>query len=235
MRCLLILFFALQSVLPITGESLKYEIRYKLGIMNTRVASAIIKLNPDNWKDQPALYSEASVQVAPVFRLFLSEKYYAYLYLSNDEKKPIYYYNLNKKGYTDCQYSPDIVHYERHIEENDVRIYDVPNDGLTMEIFSMLFFVRDVELSPGQSMKMKTYLYGDFRNTNLKMLGKDNTRFPGRTADAFVVEMPEKGLMENGSGNSVYIWRDSKGTRPVLGIEIPLNTGTMIANLTDEL
>ena len=237
MRCLLILFFALQSVLPTDGESLLYNLRFKLGIVNTKVATANISLNPETYNGEEALYGHVTIRVQPFFRLFMSEKYLSYVYFSKEDKKPIYYYNLNNVGYTECYYQKDSIRYERHRGGEDVKITTVPNDGNTMEIFSFLFHMREIELIPGQSQEFSAYLFGDFRKTIVTMTAVEQERFPGRRAEALVVELPERGLMENGSGNIIYAWRDSEGTRPVLGIEVPLGKGkgTMIATLDYEL
>ena len=235
MRSLLILLIALQSVLPQTSEKLVYEVRYCLGALNTKVATGTIPLVQDVWEGRKALRSDASIKVQPIFRLFLKGSYSANLYLGAGDMKPLYYRYGHENGVNECTYRPDSVYYHRDHKTKGIRDITLPNDGRTMEIFSLLFLVRDLNLSPGESINAKAYLSGGFRNVRITMIGTDTERYPGREADAFLIETPEQGLMENGSGNIIKLWRSGSGSRPVLGIEVPLSTGKMIANLTDEI
>lgn len=214
-----------------------YNLRFKLGIVNTKVAVATISLDPDSYNGEEVLNGRATIKVQPFFRLFMSERYVSYVYLSMEEKTPIYYYNLNNEGYTECYYQKDSIRYERHFGKKEPRNTVIPNDGKTMEIFSFLFLLRDLEMIPGETLEYSAYLFGDFRRTIVTMKGRDTVTFPGHVADSFVVELPERGLMENGSGNIIYAWRDSEGTRPVLGIEVPLGKGKgiMIATLDENI
>lgn len=235
MRSLLILLIALQSVLPRTSEKLVYEVRYKLGALNTKVATGTIPLVQDVWEGRKALRSDANIKVQPIFRLFLKGSYSANLYLGAGDMKPLYYRYGHENGVNECTYRPDSVYYHRDHKTKGVHNISLPNDGRTMEIFSLLFYFRDLNLAAGESINAKAYLSGGFRNVRITMIGTDAERYPGREADAFLIETPEQGLMENGSGNIIKLWRSGSGSRPVLGIEVPLSTGKMIANLTDEL
>jgi len=235
MRSLLILLIALQSVLPRTSEKLVYEVRYKLGALNTKVATGTIPLVPDVWEGRKALRSDASIKVQPFFKLFLKGSYTANLYLGAGDMKPLFYRYGHENGFNECRYRADSVYFHRSHKKKGVQNIALSNDGRTMEIFSMLFLLRELNLSPGESINAKAYLSGGFRNVRITMIGTDAERYPGREADAFLIETPEQGLMENGSGTVIRLWRSHGGTRPVLGIEVPLSTGTMIANLTNEL
>ena len=166
MRSLLIFIIALQSVLPQSSEKLIYEVRYKLGVLNTKVATGVIPLTQDTWEGKDAFRSDARITVQPVFKLFM---------------------------------------------------------------------MRDINLEAGETCQAKTYLGGGFRNVRITMQGTDSERFKGRKADYFIIQTPERGLMENGSGNIIKLWRAHDGTRPVLGLEVPLSKGTMICNLKNEL
>lgn len=235
MRSLLILFMVLGSVLPKSSENLSYEVRYKLGVINTKVATATLRLSKDAWEGQAVMKSNAQIAVQPVFKLFLKDKYQASICLSAQEMKPLYYAYPHAKGFNECRYHADSIYYKRTLRGKAPETIVLPNDSRTMEIFSMLYMIRDLELKTGETVSAKTYLSGFFRNIRITLIGIDTERYPGRKADAILIETPERGLMENGSGNIIRIWRASDGARPVLGIEVPLSTGTMIANLKNEL
>ena len=234
MRGILILCLALQALLPAAGEKLTYEVRYKLGALNTKVATATIPLAEDTWEGKEALRSNAAITVQPVFRLFLKADYNAVLYLSADASNPYFYVYPSDKSYSECRYAADSVYYHKVPKGQEPLDFNLPNDNWTMEVFAMLFKLRNVQMEVGEIKKLKLYISGDFRNATLTLIGRNTERFPGRTADFFIINSPEKGLMENGAGNIIKIWRDHNGARPLLGIEVPLGTGTMIANLTDE-
>ena len=235
MRSLLILFLALQSVLPRTSEKLSYEVRYKLGLLNTKVATGVIPLTKDTWEGKDVFRSDALITVQPVFRLFMNPEYSAVLYLQASDMQPLFYAYPYTNGYNECRYSKDSIYYHKQVKGKVIQDSCLPNDGRTMEIFSMLFMMRDINMETGQSCRARTYLGGEFRNVRITMLGTDTERFHGRKADLFIIDTPERGLMENGSGTIIKFWRAQDGTRPMLGLEVPLSKGTMICNLTDEL
>ena len=39
--------------------------------------------------------------------------------------------------------------------------------------------------------------------------------------------------MENGSGNEIHLWRSTGTDRRLLGLEVPLSTGTMAVSVTN--
>lgn len=235
MRSLLIFIIALQSVLPQSSEKLIYEVRYKLGVLNTKVATGVIPLTQDTWEGKDVFRSDARITVQPVFKLFMNPEYTAILYLKASDMQPLFYSYAYKKGYNECRYLEDSIYYHRQLHGKEPENTCLPNDGRTMEIFSMLFMLRDINLEAGETCEAKTYLGGGFRNVRITMQGTDSKRFKGRKADYFIIQTPERGLMENGSGNIIKLWRAHDGTRPVLGLEVPLSKGTMICNLTYEL
>ena len=42
------------------------------------------------------------------------------------------------------------------------------------------------------------------------------------------LKMIGEGLMENGSGNVIILWRSTGADRCILGVEVALSSGTMI-------
>ena len=78
--------------------AVQYEVRYKLGALDTKVADATISLENGKWEQQAVLHSHASIRSASVFRLFLNAEYIADAYLTPGGQEPVYSFNPIKKG-----------------------------------------------------------------------------------------------------------------------------------------
>ena len=61
----------------------------------------------------------------------------------------------------------------------------------------------------------------------LSSQGRDTERFPDQASERFLLELKEKGLMENGSGNRIVVWRSTGSDRRLLGLEVGLGSGVM--------
>ena len=63
--------------------------------------------------------------------------------------------------------------------------------------------------------------------------GADSERFPGEQTERFFLKMYERGLMENGSGNAITVWRSTDGAHQILGLETDLGSGTMSVSVIE--
>ena len=61
--------------------------------------------------------------------------------------------------------------------------------------------------------------------------GSDTDKLPDLPAERILVKMTDHGLIENGSGNEIFLWRSSAPDRRILGLEVALSTGTMICRI----
>lgn len=235
------LIFILLFLLPFIGraqepESLEYELRYKLGAMKTKVANATMTLEPSEWQEQPAYLSVVKIRVAPVFRLFMRAEYMAGLYLSNPGMESVYNFSQTGKDYTYCYYGKGErgIHFERHPKgrkQGEHFFFD--NDGRTFELLSLLWYIRRFDFDRTETLDLKAFFTGTIMDCQVRRTGQDSEKYPGHTADCIQVDLLGRGLMENGSGNQVLVWRDTEGTRPILGLEISLGKGTMFCNITN--
>ena len=75
----------------------RYEVRYKLGLIDTRVVSAEITWEESTWNGIPAYYSAAIIETTPFFRLFLASNYFAETYFDYGSYISVrdYYYGGN--------------------------------------------------------------------------------------------------------------------------------------------
>lgn len=63
--------------------------------------------------------------------------------------------------------------------------------------------------------------------------GADPDKFPGENAKRFLLEMTERGLMENGSGNKIQAWRSAGPDRRILGLETAISAGMMVVRIKE--
>jgi hypothetical protein len=63
--------------------------------------------------------------------------------------------------------------------------------------------------------------------------GVDKEKFSGKETERFFIKMLETGLMENGSGNEITVWRASDTGHRILGLETNLSSGTMSVSIAE--
>lgn len=231
--CCAFLHPAEAKVPPEAFGTVSYEIRYQIKSVTTKVASATVSLERAVWQEQPVLHAHAEIRVAPVFRLFMNAEYLADTYLLPDGKEPLYYMNPIKKGGKpgkfECVYDRSAKTISSvFIQPPAEPVQDsFPLDGRTMDLLTLLQFVRFLSLPEGRSLSMHVLKAGLSVPAVLSARGRDTERFPGRVADRFLLDLPEQGLMENGSGNKIHVWRSGGSERQLLGLEVDLGPGVM--------
>ena len=226
---------------PESLGTFNYDVRYKNGLINAKVATATITWEESKWQNRPAYHSSALVKAAPVFALFISSDYVAETYFSHSGLAPLYFINPFKYKGKACKY--EYVFHEDNktiesisIDEDDEPEYETfPLDGRTMDLLSLLHFVRFLDLNPDSApIKMQILMAGKSRDARILYKGIDEEKFPGIPAEKILLEMTEHGLMENGSGNEIYIWRSPGPDRRLLALETELSSGAMFVRLRQE-
>ena len=233
--------FSLMGKVPAgAAGSVEYEVRYRLGNVTTKVASATISLENDSWEGQSAYHTRAVIRAASVFRLFMNAEYLADAYLSASSLDPLYYLNPFKKNGKDgkVEYVYDRVAHNVRVEAvqppADPQTVTHPLDNRTMDLLALLQYVRFRDFSAGKPVSLKVLMGTEVRSATLTPEGADEERFPGIPAERFRLKFNGRGLMENGSGNELVIWRSAGGERRILGLETALSkSGTMIATIKD--
>ena len=216
-------------------ETCTYEVRYLYGSLNTRVAKAIFTLTPSVFEDKEAYKAEFRIKVQPVFQLFLHSKYTVEDYFTRPGMKPLYYTTSSNKGSAWCRYSEEeIVFWRKYGKMTEPDIFTHPNDGISMELVTLLFYARTHDFKEGEPYGVKPLMGGKPRPATLTMEGIDAKKYPGHSAQVFHLVMLERGIMENGSGKDAYIWIDTDENRTPLGLQVALGKNrTMICNIIE--
>jgi hypothetical protein len=114
----------------------------------------------------------------------------------------------------------------------EITYLEYPLDGRTMDVVALLYRVRFMDperLYKPESLQL-LIVRGAYSVT-LSYLGEDTAYRPGTKAYHYLLYMPERGVLENGSGNEIHAWISADNDHTNLGLEVPLNPGTMIARL----
>jgi hypothetical protein len=238
-----LLFSALLSLPPsppVSAEALgtvKYEVRYIKGAINTKVADATISLEKGTWNQQSVLHSHATVRASSVFRLFLNSEYVADTYLASDGQEPVYYMNPVKRGGKEGKFECTYDKGAKLIRSEFVRPPADPVnktftlDGRTMDLLSLLQFVRFHNFTVGSPVSMHLLMGGESVAATLTCQGSGDDRYPG--TERFLLKMKDRGLMENGSGNEITVWRTKGGSRRIVCLETALSTGVMVVTVKE--
>ena len=233
------LFPASGAVPPEALGTVRYEVRYKLAGKGSKVADAAISLENGTRDGNPVLHSHAAINASSIFRLFLNAEYIADAYLTQDAKEPLYSVNPIKKGKKEgkfeCIYdkAAGTVRTEFAPPSTQPVKEAFPLDGRTMDLLSLIQYVRFLDLPAGSSQEMHLLIGGKSLRATLTNQGADQERFPGERTDRFFLKMFERGLMENGSGNEITVWRSNGIERRILGLETALSTGVMTVSVVD--
>ena len=218
----------------IPAESLgdvQYEVRYKLAGITSKVADATISLEKDNWNGQAVLHSHAAIRASSIFRLVMDAEYIADAYLTQARQEPLYYFNPvkkgNKEGKFECTYDAKAKEITSVFQRPpaDAVTKTFPLDGLSMDLLSLLVYVRYHDIPAGSSLSMHLLMGGKYVAATLTNQGPDTDRYPG--TERFLLKMIDGGLMENGSGNEITVWRSTGNDRRILGLETSLSSGVM--------
>ena len=102
-----------------------------------------------------------------------------------------------------------------------------------MDLLSLLQYVRFHSLTAGKSEAMHVLKAGFSVPATLTCQGVDTERFPGRKTERFLLDLKEQGLMENGSGNRILVWRSTGSDRQLVGMEVNLGSGVMTVSIKE--
>ena len=219
--------------------SVEYEVRYKLGGVTTKVAEATISLGNGTRDGQSVLHSHASIRANSVFRLFLNAEYIADAYMTKDSQEPLYSVNPIKKGKKEgkfeCIYDAETRTVSSEFAPPSVTpvVATYTMDGLTMDLLSLLQYVRFHDFPVGKSFNMHLLMRGKSVAATLSNQGPDKDKYPGRNTERLFLKMIDTGLMENGSGSDITIWLSTAADRRVLGLETPLSSGVMTVSVQE--
>ncbi len=224
---------------PAREGTVKYEVRYKWGALNTKVADATISIERGSWEGKAALHSRAVIAATSVFRLFMNAEYQADTYLSPSDYAPMYFINPVKKGGQEGKFAytydraQALIHSETVLPPAEPELTTFPLDGRTMDLLSLLHYIRFHGPAEGKSVSIHLLMGGKSVPATLSGQGADNERFPDLPAQRFLLKMNGRGLMENGSGDEILVWRSAASDRRLLGLEAALSAGKMTVGIKE--
>ena len=208
-----------------------YEIRYTWGAIDAKVATATISLTPDSYQGKSAYHSHAFVKTSAVFRLFIGADLTVDSYIDEAELLPLYTINPYRKGGKDCKFeyiydreARQVTNVAQGPKETLETTY--PFDGRIFDLLTVLAFARFLDASD-KPVSLKLMLGDSAYPAAITYQGKDTERMPGVEAERFLLRLTERGVMENGSGNELLIWRSPGPDRKILCLEAPLSPGFM--------
>lgn len=217
----------------------EYEVRYKWGMLDAKVATGVLTLEAAEWEGQPATLAVASIRSSSILRLFLNEEYKGILYLTPDQWAPLFYTNpIRYEGRSGGNsYTFDrangIIRVELAENNGETGHRECPLEEDAHIVHSLVYYARTLDMEgeqAGASWPLRVFLSGDLYPAVLEFQGRGKTR-DGFDAYRYCLHMTERGLMENGSGNEIYFWVEPGGARELLALRLPLNKGEMRVKL----
>ena len=228
---------AATGVPPEALGTARYEVNYQLGRISTRVASATITLDDSAWEQHAAYHSRADIKASSVFRLFMRDGYQADVYLSHTDASPLYFLNPVRKNGADGKFEyvydagGGLIRSETVQPKGETVSTTFPLDGRTMDLLALLQYIRLRDFSAGETLRMHLLMGGKSFAATLSCEGTDTERYPDGSVLRFHLKMTERGLMENGSGTDIHVWRSTTSDRRLLTLEVPLSSGAMHVRL----
>ena len=209
-----------------------YDVRYRLGAMNAKVATATISLDPSTREGQASYHTHALIRTSSIFRLFLSSDYVVDAWIGQADLQPVYFINPFKKGGKEgkfeCIYRGSDIEVVTVMPPKGSERKVLPQDGRTMDLLTLLHYVRFLEMdASSRPLALQVLMGGSAFPGILTCEGPDAERFPGQATERFLLRLTERGLMENGSGNELTFWRSTGSDRNIVGLEAPINPGFM--------
>jgi Protein of unknown function (DUF3108). len=220
--------------------SVQYEVRYLWGGINSKVADATISLEEGSWGSQTAYHSHVVIRANSIFRLFMSADYLVDSYLSKPGREPLYFINPVKRNGQNGKYEYIYDKAAKEIRSNTVLPPEAPVkatfplDGKTMDLVSLLQYVRFQDIPSGGKQSMHVLMVGHSIAGTLFNEGNDTERYPGKTAERFRLKLTERGLMKNGAGKEIVVWCSTGTDRRILGLEVALSdSSTMVVTIAE--
>ena len=218
-------------------ETSTYEVRYLYGGLNAKVAKATFTLTPTVFEEKEVYKSDISIRVQPIFRLFMHAQYGVEAFFSRPGMDPVYYTTSTNKGSAWCRYSEGeegVVFWRQFGKMPEPEIFSYYNDHRTFEVVSLLYFARTHDFEEGDPCDVNVLMGGRKVPSTLVFEGYDTEKYPGHKARILHLHMIDRGIMENKSGQDIYLWTDVDEAHTVLGLQVSLGKrGTMVCHILE--
>lgn len=217
----------------------QYEVRYKWGVLDTRVANGQIIISKDEWNGQTAMHTVFSLRATPFFRLFMAEDYWMELFVSPDGTLPLSSHSPIRAKGKECDFDVLYKQKERVAESHTVSAKESVHrtfslDDGAMDLLALFHYMQNLDISrmdKGQSISLQVIMPRSVAPVLLHYEGMDSVPFSEEPCHLFLMQFTGRGVMENKSGNTVHLWMSTGPDRQLIMLTIPLNNGLMIARI----
>ena len=224
---------------PLSDGESRYEVRYKWGVVDTKVANASFVISDGEWNGKAVKHSQISVRATPFFRLFMAEEYRVSLYLTTEGHKPLYTYAPTKKKGKEVNFYV-LYNYQsgrveaKTVSEQETLERDFSLEDNSMDLAMFLYYMQGLNLSAlntGDSFPVQLVMPRTVAPVMINYEGLDTEKIPGVTTRRFFINFTDRGLMEDMSGKAVHVWISADDAQQVLLLTVPLKNGVMAASL----
>ena len=221
------------------GEKLVFTIHYKWGIINADVAQATMKLDSTVLNGKSCYHGYLRGKTQKIYESVFKLKEDFDCWFSTDTFRPLKFSRDCVEGSYWCKnlyvYKSDHIDAQINNSRKGEFTVELPKDECTFDIATMLFIVRNMDLSkltPGGRYPMTYAVDHHIRDIYFRYYGVENQKISGKgvvRAHKFGFEMP-KGETFDGE-NSLYAWFSDDANRVPVYFLAPVKIGQVRGRL----
>ena len=221
------------------GEKLVFTIHYKFGLINADVAQATLRLDETVLNGQNCYHGSLKGKTQKIYESVFKLKEDFDCWFTKDGFKPVKFVRDCREGNYWCTnlytYASDHINAQINNSRKGEFTVELPKDECTYDIATMLFLIRNMDLSKlsaGGRYPMTYAIDHHIRDIYFRYFGVENKKIPGKgtiRCHKFGFEMP-KGEAFDGE-SSLYAWITDDGNRIPIYFVAPLKIGQVRGRL----
>ena len=221
------------------GEKLVFTIHYKFGLINADVAQATLRLDETVLNGQNCYHGSLKGKTQKIYESVFKLKEDFDCWFTKDGFKPVKFIRDCREGNYWCTnlytYASDHINAQINNSRKGEFTVELPKDACTYDIATMLFLIRNMDLSKlcaGGRYPMTYAIDHHIRDIYFRYFGVENKKIPGKgtyRCHKFGFEMP-KGEAFDGE-SSLYAWITDDGNRIPIYFVAPLKIGQVRGRL----
>ncbi len=221
------------------GEKLVFTIHYKFGLINADVAQATLRLDETVLNGQNCYHGSLKGKTQKIYESVFKLKEDFDCWFTKDGFKPVKFIRDCREGNYWCTnlytYASDHINAQINNSRKGEFTVELPKDECTYDIATMLFLIRNMDLSKlsaGGRYPMTYAIDHHIRDIYFRYFGVENKKIPGKgtiRCHKFGFEMP-KGEAFDGE-SSLYAWITDDGNRIPIYFVAPLKIGQVRGRL----
>ena len=221
------------------GEKLVFTIHYKFVLINADVAQATLRLDETVLNGQNCYHGSLKDKTQKIYESVFKLKEDFDCWFTKDGFKPVKFIRDCREGNYWCTnlytYASDHINAQINNSRKGEFTVELPKDECTYDIATMLFLIRNMDLSKlsaGGRYPMTYAIDHHIRDIYFRYFGVENKKIPGKgtiRCHKFGFEMP-KGEAFDGE-SSLYAWITDDGNRIPIYFVAPLKIGQVRGRL----